>query len=181
MRLISRLRQKLHNQILQKKRLETKPLPTLSPSKAKTVAIIYDATPLENRKAIEQFAEKLRHMGKRITLLGFYNLKEKPNTYGRFFSQKEVDWRGIPKSTEVDTFLSETFDLMYALYMGDNLPLGYISTLCKARFKIGAYNPALEHYDMMFSTAKNNLPHFIKLVDYHVSKINKNQDELSAV
>jgi hypothetical protein len=182
MRLISRIRQKLHNKFLQKKLTQTKALPFLTPSKAKTVAIIYDATVLENRKAIEQFAEKLRHAGKKVTLLGFYSFKEKPNTYGRFFSKKEVNWRGVPKSAEVDLFLTETFDLMYALYIGNSLlPLDYISTLCKARFKVGDYNPAFEHYNIMISTAKNNLPHFIKLVDYHITKITKNQDELSAV
>jgi hypothetical protein len=181
MRWISRLRQKLHTQILHKKLEGKKELPILLPHKAKTVALIYEATSVDNRKVIEQFAEKLRQMGKKVTLMGFYNLKEKPNAYGRFFSKKEVNWKGIPQSNEVNTFLNETFDLMYALYIGENLPLGYVSALCNARYKIGAYNPNFEIYNLMVGTTSQNLSHFIKLVDYHVTKIYKIQDELSAV
>lgn len=181
MRLLSRWRNKLHQQILFKKLADAHSLPLLLPDKAKTAAIIYDATKSEDSKVVEHFAERLRRQGKRVTLFAYYNTTKKIAEKGRFFTKKDVNWKGIPSGSEVNRFLSETFDVMYATFLGENLPLSYMSALCKAHFKIGYYNPQLDIYNLMVSTPKNDLLHFLKFIDIQVTKITKNQDELSAV
>jgi hypothetical protein len=181
MRIFNRWQRIVHNRSMKTKLAQLQPLPRLTPDKAKTVAIIFDATLLENRKWIDAFAQKLKHKGKRVTLFAFLNTKDKPSLPFRFFNKKEVDWRGMPKGFEVERFLNESFDMLYAFYIGTNLPLETIGALTKARFKIGAYNGHGLLYDLMIDTQNIDLHYLISQSDYFLTTITKSQDELSAV
>ena len=181
MRIFNRWQRSLHSRYLTTKLNQLKPLPRLTPEKAHAVAIIFDATPLENRKWVDAFAQKLRNKGKRVTLFGFLNDKNKPSFPFRFFNKKEVDWRGIPKGFEVEKFLSESYDMLYAFYIGENMPLEYIGTLAKANFKIGAYNKKGMLYDVSIDTEHIDLQYLISQTEYFLTKITKSQDELSTV
>ena len=82
---------------------------------------------------------------------------------------------------EVDKFLSESFDMLYAFYIGENLPLEYIGKLTKANFKIGAYNGHGVLYDVSIDTEHIDLQYLISQTEYLLTRITKSQDELSAV
>ena len=181
MRIVNRWQRILHNRYLKTKIAQLQPLPRLTPSKAKTIAIIFDATILENRKWIEAFAQKLKNTGKRVTLFAFLNTKTQVSLPFRFFNKKDVDWRGMPKGFEVERFLSESYDLLYAFYIGENLPLETMGALTKARFKIGAFNGHGLLYDLMIDTQNIDLQYLISQADYFLTTITKSQDELSAV
>ncbi len=155
--------------------------PKISPNEANTVALIFDATTLENRKAIEDFSEKLQKEGKKVTILGFFNEKTQLNDWTfRVFNKKDVSWKGIPKGNEVKRFLEEKFDLLYHCSLSESLPLEWIAALAKARFKIG---PAIHdwlYYDVIVGGKFENLNHFIKQAAFHAAKITTN-NALSAV
>lgn len=181
MRLFNQWQRILHNRYLKTKMDKLPPLPRLTPDKAKTIAIIFDATLLENRTRIEAFAQKLKQTGKRVTLFAFLNNKNKISLPFRFFNKKDVDWRGMPKGFEVERFLSDSYDLLYAFYIGENLPLEAVGALTKARFKIGAFNGHALLYDVMIDTQKIDLQYLISQTEYFLTTITKSQDELSAV
>ncbi len=181
MRIFNRWQRILHNRCLKTQMGKLQSLPRLTPDKAKTIAIIFDATLLENRKLIEAFAQKLKHAGKRVTLFAFLNNKNKSSLPFRFFNKKDVDWQGMPKGFEVERFLTDSYDLLYALYIGENLPLETIGALTKARFKIGAYNGHNLLYDLMIDTQKIDLQYLIRQTEYFLTTITKSQDELSTV
>ena len=147
----------------------------ITPNEAQTVALIFDATKLENRKMIDDFADKLRIEGKKVTIFGFYDDKLEPTGFTfRFFNQKNVSWKGIPTGEEVGRFLEEKFDLLYDCSLGESLPLEWISALSNARFKIG---PAIHdwiHYDLIVGGKNKNLNHFIEQAAFHAAKITKN-------
>jgi hypothetical protein len=181
MRIFNRWRRIMHNRSLKTKLTHFQPLPRLTPDKAKTIAIIFDATLLENRKWIDAFAQKLKNKGKRVTLFAFLNAKNTTSLPFRFFNKKDVDWRGMPKGFEVERFLSESYDLLYAFYIGENLPLETIGALTKARFKVGTYNGHSLLYDLMIDTQNIDLQYLISQTDYFLTTITKSQDELSTV
>lgn len=181
MRIFNQWQRSLHKRYLTTKLKQHQPLPRLTPDKAKTVAIIFDATPIENRKWVEAFAQKLKNTGKRVTLFAYLNNKNRQGLPFRFFNKKDLDWRGIPKGFEVERFLAESFDMLYAFYIGQNLPLEYIGTLTKANFKVGAYTGHSVLYDVSIDTQNIDLQYLISQTEYFLTRITKNQDELSAV
>jgi hypothetical protein len=181
MRIIHRWQRIAHNRSLKVKLDLLQTLPRLTPDKAKTIAIIFEATLLENRKWIEAFAQRLKNKGKRVTLFAFSNTKTLPSLPFKYFNKKDVDWRGIPKGFEVKRFLSESYDLLYAFYIGENLPLEALGALTRARFKIGSYNGHSLLYDLMIDTKGIDLQYLISQSDYFLTTITKSQDELSTV
>jgi hypothetical protein len=181
MRILNHWQRSLHKRVLATKLKQLPLLPRLIPDKAKKIAIIFDATPLDNRKKIEVFAQKLKNAGKQVTLFAYLNDKTKQGLPFRFFNKKDLTWQGIPKGFEVERFLAESFDLLYAFYIGENLPLEYIGALTKAHFKIGAYNGQDILYDISIDTQDIDLQYLISQTDYFLTRITKSQDELSAV
>ncbi len=146
-----------------------------TPNEAKTVALIFDATKAENRITVEDFANTLKKLGKKVTMFGFFNDKIQPMslTFG-VFNNKNVSWKGIPFGDEVEHFLAGSFDLLYDFSLGECLPLEWISALANAKFKIG---PAIHnwiHYDLIVGGKFQNLNHFIEQAAFHAAKITKN-------
>jgi hypothetical protein len=181
MRIFHRWQRMAHNRALNAKLDLLQTLPKLTLDKAKTVAIIFDTTLLENRKWIDAFAQKLQNKGKRVTLFAYLNTKTLPSLHFKFFNRKDVDWRGIPKGLEVEKFLAESYDLLYAFYIGESLPLEALGALTRARFKIGAYNGHSLLYDLMIDAKGIDLQYLISQSDYFLTTITKSQDELSTV
>ncbi len=157
------------------------PSPKLMPDEAKHVALIFDTTVLDQRKIVELFADNLRKKGKKVTLLAFFNSKEKPSLPFNFFNKKDLTWRGLPKQIAVNKFLNEQFDLVYCLWTGENLPLEYVGATVKAGFKVGPYSNDLTRYDVMIDAKNADLGHLLQQIEFYLTKITKKQDELSAV
>jgi hypothetical protein len=181
MRIFHRWQRILYNRAMKTKRMHLQTLPRLTPDKAKSIAIIFDATFLENRKWVDVFAQKLKNKGKRVTLFAFLNTRDKPSLPFKFFNKKEVNWLGIPKGFEVERFLSESYDLLYGFYIGENLALETLGELSKAHFKIGAFNGHQLLYDLMIDTQNIDLHYLISQADYFLTTITKSKDELSTV
>ena len=181
MRIIHHLQRKLHHRFLNKKLKTFQSLPKLSPDQAKTVAVIFEATKMGNRKIVDNFVQKLKNQGKRVTIFAYLNDKNMSNLPFRFFNKKNVNWRGTPNGAEVEKFLSENFDLLYCLYVGKNIPLEYIGAMAKARFKVGPYVDKLTTYDFMIDTQNTDLQYFINQINFYLTKITKNQNELSTI
>jgi hypothetical protein len=182
MRILHQMRRKAHHRFVKKLLNEYLPLPKIAPSETKTVALIFDATILENRKIVEAFAQKLRNKGKRVTLIAFFNDKTKPSLPFNFFNKKEITWKGIPNNTEADNFLRQEYDILYCLFTGENLPLEYIGAMTKAHFKVGPYTDDLTRYDFMIDTQNTDLQYFINQIEFYITKITKSQQhELSTV
>jgi hypothetical protein len=181
MRITNVLRRRLHFRTLKNKFNTAKILPKIAPNEAKTIALVFDATKNDTRKIVESFAQKLRNKGKKVTLFAYINIKEKPSMPFKFFNKKEVNWFGIPKGETVQQFLNDTFDMLYCLFNGENLPLEYIGALAQAHFKVGPYTHDLIRYDLMIDTQNDDLQEFIHQIEFYLTKIGKSENELSTV
>lgn len=118
--------------------------------KARRIGLLFDADEVDMRNAVQHYAEALRKRGKHLHLLGYLSEHQEGAEFPfHTFSQKDIDWRLRPGGSEVEAFLSESFDLLLHLSLSPNLQSEYISALSKAQLRVG---PSTDHtyaYDLM--------------------------------
>lgn len=141
---------------------------------AESIGIVFDATDSKNRIKVMDYAQSLIKNGKQVKLLGSVKSKEKELTFPfSFFCQREVNWKMIPESPEVDKFLKNDFDILINLYLGKNNPIEYISAISKANLRVGPYSDNTNSYDLIIDTPiGTDLEHLIKQVNFFLNRIN---------
>lgn len=146
----------------------------------KTVAILFDATDKGDYELMKKYVMYLREYRKKIMVIGFYSWKEVPDfAYSKleydFFSLKDLNLIGVPKPSFVDSFIKEDFDLLIDLNIKNHFPLKYISSLSKAKFKVGEYSKKnVAMYDLMIDIEQTRtLKYFMKQIDTYLDMFNK--------
>ncbi len=152
----------------------------------KSVGILVDASNSEDFELVKRYVVYLKEHRKKVKVIGYFSAKKIPDlTYSKleydFFSKKELNWFGKPKSAHIQNFMDEEFDLLIDLNIHDHFPLKYISSLSKGQFKVGKYNEKdLETYDMMIdSDNTKTLKYFLRQVDTYVTMLNKVEPSLN--
>lgn len=151
---------------------------------AKTIGIVFDATSNENFMLVKKYISYLKDMKKRVKGIGFYNQKEVPlMTYSKleydFFSLKDLSWNNSPNNVYVTNFIEDKYDVLLDLNINDLFPLRYISSLSKARFKVGMKSDRnTSIFDMMIEVQDTtNLKYFLRNMDTYLFIINKKHDK----
>jgi hypothetical protein len=107
----------------------------------KSVGIVYDGTSSTDVLTAEKFADVFRQKNIQVEVLCFLpkekNEIAKPNT----FSSKQVGFSYMPKSETVDQFCNKKFDLLFALFLHENLPLEFVALTSNATCRVGIYHP----------------------------------------
>jgi hypothetical protein len=152
----------------------------------KTVGILFDATSPEDFDLVKRYIVYLKEQRKKVKAIGFFSTKQTPDmAYSKleydFFTTKEINWFGKPTSVIIQNFITEEYDLLIDLNIGDQFPLRYISTLSKANFKVGKYNEKdLDMYDMMIDADNTKtLKYFLRQVDVYITMLNKVEPSLN--
>ncbi len=83
---------------------------------ARTVGVLFDATSETARRESLEFVHSLEKQGKKVSALGFFNVKQAPDNhpFDSFFA-KETSWLGQPKSEKAAEFIKQKFDLLLTL------------------------------------------------------------------
>ncbi|MBI4947872.1 MAG: hypothetical protein HY840_15890 [Bacteroidetes bacterium] len=151
---------------------------------AKTIGIVFDASDNENFDLVKKYVTYLREMKKKVKAIGFYYQKVTPAmTYSKleydFFSLKDLAWNNIPNNIYVDNFIEDEYDILLDLNLNDLFPLHYISSLSKARFKVGKKSEINNSiFDMMIELGnEKNLKFYLKNIDAYLFAINKTNDK----
>ncbi len=155
---------------------------------AKSVGILFDATEAGNFELVKKYIVYLKEMKKRVKAIGFYNLKQTPPmAYSKleydFFTIKDLNWYNFPDSIYVRNFIEDEYDILLDLNINDLFPLRYVSSLSKAKFKVGKKNDRnSDIFDMMIDAdASKGMKYFLKNIDTYLFIINKKHDkQLSA-
>ena len=153
---------------------------------ARSVGIIYDSTTESNYDLVKQLVKDFRDEHKDVQSLGFIDLKEIPqNRFVKlgldFFTRKELNWKLKPSGTAVENFARTEFDILICLNIGKCIPLKYIASQSKAKFKIGRYNERLAYlYDFMISVDDpTDLASFVSQLKHYLYKV-KNESRQKA-
>ena len=139
---------------------------------AKLVGILFNGTALEQRQLVMKYVSKLEKQGKKITLLGFID-QPKPleNLTFPHYSRQEINWKLEPQSLEVSTFMEQNIDVLLVLDINSNVQFEYISTLSKAKFRVGPFTGNVDAYDLMIDTNQtSSLADFIQEIEQYLQK-----------
>lgn len=145
---------------------------------AKTVGIIYDATFPENNVLITRLAELIKRKEKTVVTIGFVNDTKTESNYGNLlFNRKSLNWHMEPSNDTVKKFINQKFDILINAFIGENLPLEYISALSKAKFRVGQYQKGKVYcYELMINTGKReDLQYLIDQISHFLNVIKDEQ------
>lgn len=147
---------------------------------AKLIGVVFNATDQKTYEIARSFIKYIMAGKIKVEAVGYINSAEVLDFYSyqtgvTFFSKKNLNWFKKPKGTQVNEFIEKEFDMLIDLTINSDFPLRYISTLSKAKFKIGRLVQNQEHLDFMIDTSKNNTSIFlVEQINYYLSLIKKN-------
>jgi hypothetical protein len=142
--------------------------------KAETIGILFNATDKEEFDLTKKYIKYLRGLKKKVKSIGYYSTVHVPDTaYSKieydFFTVKDLNWYLRPTKVFVDNFIEEEFDILIDLNLKDDFPLFYISSLSKAKFKIGRLTDNIDLYDLMIEVEEGTgIKQFLKHVDHYL-------------
>ena len=165
-------RQSLKKQLKQLRRPSGKRLPNFDQDRS--LGILFDATDLEKRQEVLQFAEKLKKKNKKVHLLGFFNNRLENNNFTfNHFNRKQIDWALRPKGEAINEFLQQDFDFFIHANTQTHIYSEYIASLVNARFKVGPFTENVHCYDLMIDMKNNTtLPAYFNQIELLLEKTN---------
>ena len=112
------------------------------------------------------------------TTLIFCTEKEIPQKYFlrkgvSVFSKKELNWYGKPISSVAEEFINTNYDILIDLSMTESFPLRWISSLSKAKFKVGTLQYYGNPNDLVISISKEKgIDYLIEQIIHYLSILN---------
>jgi hypothetical protein len=140
---------------------------------AHSIGLAFDATDEKIRKEVLEIYRSFEKNGKKIKLLGFFNVKETPGEQPfDFFFKKEMTWTGQPKSPVAETFANAKPDVLICLNP-EALPiLDWIAIQSAAAMKIGMATDNINDYDLQLEIPKGKGPrYFMEQLSIYLDKI----------
>ncbi|MCG9880299.1 MAG: hypothetical protein MH472_06845 [Bacteroidia bacterium] len=145
------------------------------------IGIIYNATESMQEEHINGIAHFLREQGKKVHTIGFVNAKTLPHNRkfhisSTYFWREQLNAFNIPQEEKVGLFMQHKFDLVLNLYFEPIFPLQAMSTLCKAKFKMGpqipgslAFNDSVIDMgsDQNAKSLASQIIHYLNVINQH--------------
>lgn len=117
------------------------------------LAILFDATVIEERDLILSFSKTFEKIGYKVTLMGY--LDHAADTAGipyKHFNRRNVSRNFIPSGVDVGKFLESEFDLLINTDLSQSLPIHYLACLAKSYTKVGPHSAFDEYYHLILDT-----------------------------
>lgn len=175
MGLKSSLQQMAYKQAL-KPHLVQQPAPqALNFLQLQKIAILFDASSASNTEAILAYAKNLQKMKKEVQLLAYYPENELPEGLPyEAFSHKELNWAAVPKGEQIDGFLGQKYDLLIALYAGEQLALDFLLQAAPCKMRLGFFDEErTNQFDLMVHPRQKPMPALLKEIHQYLERINK--------
>ncbi len=129
-----------------------------------SVNLIFDATEEENRALAKRFKSDFERNKCTVNLLGYlnYRLKGEENSFGfPIYDRSAVNWYGIPKSEEIDTFCTQSVEATITLNLQDLPHMDFIGKSCRSFLKIGVSTSHGSYQDIFISIKENTVKEFL--------------------
>lgn len=137
---------------------------------ARTVAILFDANTEQARREVPEWAKKLEKEGKKVSLLGYFNLSKPPveTPAFDFFIRKETRFNFQPTADKALSLLKAQPDLLVCLNPAELPPLEWLAAQSQAGMKVGLATELPNDFDLLFDLpAAAGVPQFAQqLVQY---------------
>lgn len=144
-------------------------------SEAQSIGILLDATKANDVITVTQFSDKLKAMGKEVSILAYTNTNDKENTDPKFFNNTNINWTNIPFGEKINQFQTKKFDILISALTVENLALEYLAATSKAKFRVGLFSKnKTNFYELMINTKKNQqLDYLLQQIFHFLNVINK--------
>ena len=144
-----------------------------TPESARSIGILFDAASDATRREVEQYAEKMRNKGKKVSVLAYFDTPKAPENPGSdSFFRKEVSWKGIPVSAQALAFAKETFDLLMVFNPESLMPVDWLAASSMAAMKTGFATEKPNDYDFALDLAQNRQAKlFFEQLHHYLEKI----------
>lgn len=137
------MRKSLGNYVLRKKISKAKrEVQVFNLETAKSIGVLYPYTLGQNEEVIKKMIDFLESFNTEVQSIAMVSLKNATDlpvssNNNFYFSKKEINFYKIPTSKEVHDFIDKEFDILIDCNLENLFPLRYISSLSKAKFKVG--------------------------------------------
>lgn len=137
-------------------------------NQAHKIGILFDATDVSNHIPISEYAAKLRRLNKTVKIMGYIQTQGSVNCQSfLIFSKKDLNWYEKPNSPAVLEFMNTPFDILINAYNDDVMPLCYLSSFSKAKFRVGPYMAKRTYIADFMIDYKGKVPMDKLLMDIH--------------
>jgi hypothetical protein len=128
---------------------------------SKLVGVVFKTDTQSDFELVKKFLHFLSDQDNKVVAICFVDNKKIPDYYllrkgFNFFSRNDLNFFFIPKTNFVLDFIEKPIDMLIDLSIDENFPLYYISSLSKAKFKIGKQQKEHNCFDVMIDNSKNN-------------------------
>lgn len=95
-----------------------------------------------------------------VQVLGYFQGKETPQYFTmhnrvNVFDNNQVNWYGKPDSPLIESFVTNEFDILIDLNFEEIMPMRWISSLSRAKFRVGALNYYNNPFDLIITVDKS--------------------------
>ncbi len=179
MGLIDNIRIKAGKRNLARQLSKTRDVQSCNWDSASSIGILYKINDERSVKHVKWYMRevKKKYGQKKMFALGYFDEKMAPAYISHgletdFFLKKDVNWYGKPSAQSVTNFVEEPFDLLIDLTEYECVPLRFVLSESKARFKVGKYAPQNEpFYDLMIATKEEGWNHYMEQLDRYIGMI----------
>lgn len=151
---------------------------------ANQIAIIFDSTKKDAESIVMNYCEKLRQMGKKVTLIGYLPKLKKADKVPSFSFCTNSDLKNLneAKTESVRHFLKQEFDMLICFFETPNIRLEKLAYATKAGFKIGNFCENHFCFDFMVeSKGMFDFKEFALDVNKYLNKISISTKKLELV
>lgn len=125
------------------------------------IGVVFKTDNQSDFEFVKKFLQFLAEQNNKVVALCYVDAKKVPDYYllrkgFNFFSRNDLNFFFLPKTQSIVDFVERPFDILIDLSTDNNFPLNFISSLSKAKLKIGKLQRSRNCFDVMIDTSKNN-------------------------
>ena len=139
-----------------------------------SVGVILNSNEFKNSDQLLSLLRSLDIKENKIKFITFIDdHKSRPNSWDAYFYPENFKWRGNIEGVDLTDFVNESFDMLISYYQINQLELHLVTTLSKAKFKIGISNVDERLHDLIISIDPNQVEIFKKELLKYLKVFNK--------
>ncbi len=153
-------------------------------SDVRTVGVLFSPSENNGFGPVHEFIRQLSREGKQVYAIGYIDKNAVPDNFllrqgYNFLCRHDLNWFFRPEADFVNDFIERELDLLVNLSFEDYLPLDYIHSLSRARFKTGRFRvDDNETTDLAIDVRnKRDTKYLIEQIIHYLQIINRKQQQ----
>ena len=183
MNLVNQIKNKIGDYVFERKMHNQKRnVKAINLKNAVTIGILYDASNENTYNTVKHWVKVFRENKKKVKGLGYINTQtfqahHLAKLEFDFFSSADLNWYNHSKSSIINNFINEKFDILIDLNFDNNKPTYYIAGLSQSPFKVGRRSQQNNRILDLFIEIDQNkdLDYFMTQAQYYLQLINSNE------